>query len=81
MAYAEGMATDGNNSTLQNLSLPERLALLEAVCESLADDASELPLSVQQRKFIRERLEAYEADKRPGTPAAESVARIRAARK
>lgn len=75
------MSTDGNNSTLQKLSLTERLALLEAVCESLADSPSEIPLSDQQRKFIHERLTAYEADKQPGTPAAEAVARIRAARK
>jgi putative addiction module component (TIGR02574 family) len=68
------MTKDAAASVIEGLSVAERLALLEAICESLAQGEAELPLSPQQRELIRRRLEAYRADPKPGIPAAQAVA-------
>jgi putative addiction module component (TIGR02574 family) len=65
---------------LRQLSVAERLALLEKVCESLADDARQMPLSEAQKRLIGERLELYRTRGLRGTPVEEAVSRIRARR-
>lgn len=47
---------------LQKLPLPERLALVEALWDSIADDSAEVPVTSYQARVLDERLEAMESD-------------------
>ncbi|MBK8205631.1 MAG: addiction module protein [Planctomycetes bacterium] len=70
-----------STSSIDKLTVPEKRALLEALCDSLAGHEVELPLSDAQRNLIRDRVAAFRANPKQGTPIDEAVAGIRAARK
>jgi putative addiction module component (TIGR02574 family) len=44
---------------IQRLSLDERIELVEAVWDQIADEANELPLSEAHRRLLDERLAAH----------------------
>jgi putative addiction module component (TIGR02574 family) len=74
------MSKETASALIASLPLDERLALLEAVCDSLVDGQRDVPVSDKQRELIRQRVAAYRADPRPGTPLAQALEQIRAAR-
>lgn len=65
------------NVKLRQLPLDERLRLVEDLWDSIAADEAVLPLTDEQKSELDRRLDAYEADRNPGRPAAEVVAEIR----
>jgi putative addiction module component (TIGR02574 family) len=48
-----------NATEIEKLSIPEKLALLETICNSLASSQQELPLSLAQKALLKERLEHH----------------------
>ena len=56
------MNVDNTIRELKLLSVPERLKVVEAVWDSLADEAAPVPLSSKQRVELDRRLDAYEAN-------------------
>jgi len=62
---------------LHDLPLKERLKLVEDLWDSIAAEERNLDLTDAQRKFLDERLDAYELDGDPGEPAEVVVERIR----
>ncbi|HKP52821.1 MAG TPA: addiction module protein [Chloroflexia bacterium] len=60
------------------LSVPERLRLVEEIWDTISDTPEELPLSEAQREEIERRLEAYEQRPEEGRPWREVLDRIRA---
>lgn len=62
---------------LQDLSLEERLKLVEDLWDSIAAEEQNLPLTEEQRRILDERLDQYELDGDPGEPAQVVVERIR----
>ncbi len=50
------------------LSVPERLRLVEEIWDTISDAPEELPLSEAQREEIERRLEAYEQRPEDGRP-------------
>jgi len=65
------------NSDLRKLPIDERIRLVEDLWDSIAADQSVLPLTADQRAELDRRLDAYEADRNPGRPAADIIADIR----
>jgi len=66
-----------NTSTLLDLSVEERLQLVEQLWDSIAADQSALALSDAQRQELDRRLDIYELDHDPGRRAEDVVAGIR----
>ncbi|MES1941902.1 addiction module protein [Salinisphaera sp. T5B8] len=66
-----------NTSTLRNLSVEQRIHLVEELWDSIAADQGVLALSDAQRQELDRRLAAYELDHNPGRPADDVVADIR----
>ena len=66
-----------NTSTLRNLSVEQRIHLVEELWDSIAADQGVLALSNAQRQELDRRLDAYELDRNPGRPADDVVADIR----
>jgi len=66
-----------NTSTLRNLSVEQRIHLVEELWDSIAADQGVLALSDAQRQELDRRLDAYELDHNPGRPADDVVADIR----
>ena len=66
-----------NTSTLRNLSVEQRIHLVEELWDSIAADQGVLALSDAQRQELDRRLDAYELDRNPGRPADDVVADIR----
>jgi putative addiction module component (TIGR02574 family) len=64
---------------LDRLSVTDRLALIEAIWESL-DKEEDIPLSRDQRELIRERVREFRTNPQPGTPVEQAIAEVRAAR-
>ena len=62
---------------IEELTVEERLKLVEDIWDSIAAEQEKLPLTREQRKQLDRRLEAYRMDKHPGTPAFEVIKRIR----
>lgn len=62
---------------IQDLSLSERLKLVEDIWDSIADEQQLLPLTQEQRKELDERMKAYQVTGDPGKPALEVIAEIR----
>lgn len=62
---------------IQDLTLEERLKIVEDIWDSIAADQESLPLTVEQRQELDRRLEAYAIDGNRGAPAFESIAHIR----
>ncbi|MCB9894139.1 MAG: addiction module protein [Planctomycetes bacterium] len=70
-----------NTPAIDKLSVEERLALLEAVWESLAEREADITLSPDQLQLVRKRVADYRANPRPGMPLEQALAEIKAARK
>jgi putative addiction module component (TIGR02574 family) len=51
---------------LQDLSLEERLKLVEDLWDSIAAEEADIPLTDAQRRLLDERLNEYELDGEPG---------------
>lgn len=65
------------NAKLLELPVEERIRIVEDLWDSIAADRQSLPLTAEQRAELDHRLDAFEADGRPGRPAAEAIADIR----
>ena len=65
------------NTNLRNLSVDERIRLVEDLWDSIAEDQSALSITPEQRIELTYRLDAYASDGNPGRPAEEVVADIR----
>lgn len=65
------------NANLRKLPVDERIRLVEDLWDSIAADQSLLPLTPEQRAELDHRLDAYEADREPGSPAEDVIAEIR----
>jgi putative addiction module component (TIGR02574 family) len=70
------------NSTLKEtvvqLPLEDRLELLDAILDSVADTAGQLPLNATQRDLVRSRLERMQQTPQPGTPWREFMTKLEA---
>lgn len=62
---------------LHNLSIDERLRLVEDIWDSIAADQGVLPLTDEQKAELDQRLDIYELDKNVGRAAAEVIADIK----
>lgn len=62
---------------LHNLSIDERLRLVEDIWDSIAADQGALPLTDEQKAELDKRLDIYELDKNVGRVAAEVIADIK----
>ncbi len=56
------------NATIQNLSVEEKLQLIDVLWDSIAKDPSQLPLPEAHQSVINERLAAYKRDGNKGRP-------------
>jgi putative addiction module component (TIGR02574 family) len=62
---------------LQQLSVDERIKLVEDLWDSIAADQGALPITADQRTELDRRLNAYAIDKNRGRPASDAVRDIR----
>lgn len=62
---------------IRKMSVPERLDLLEAIWESIAEEAGGVPVSETQIAEATRRLEEHDADPSTGIPWEEAEARLR----
>ncbi len=62
---------------LQDLSLDERLKLVEDIWDSIAAEQGVLPITPEQNKELGRRLEAYRLDGNRGMQAVETIERLR----
>jgi putative addiction module component (TIGR02574 family) len=62
---------------LQQLTVDERIKLVEDLWDSIAADQGALPITADQRTELDRRLNAYTVDKHRGRPAADAVRDIR----
>jgi len=62
---------------IDQLSVAERILLVEEIWDSIADAPDEVPLTDAQRSELDRRLDAYEADPHAGSTWEEVKARLR----
>lgn len=62
---------------LQQLTVDERIKLVEDLWDSIATDQDALPMTADQRIELDRRLNAYVIDKNRGRPATDAVRDIR----
>ena len=62
---------------LRNLSIEERLSLVEELWDSIVADQAELPMTDEQRAELDDRIDAFEADGDPGQDAMGVIDEIR----
>jgi putative addiction module component (TIGR02574 family) len=62
---------------LRQLTVDERIKLVEDLWDSIAADQAALPITADQRTELDRRLNVYAVDKNRGQPAAEGVRDIR----
>jgi putative addiction module component (TIGR02574 family) len=60
------------------LSVPERILLVEDIWDSIAVEPETVPLTDEQREELERRLDAYHKDPAAGIPWHEVVSRIKA---
>jgi putative addiction module component (TIGR02574 family) len=65
------------NTNLKNLSVDERIQLVEDLWDSIAADQSSLPLTQDQKMELDKRLQAYELNGNPGRLAGDVIKNIR----
>jgi putative addiction module component (TIGR02574 family) len=65
------------NPSLRDLSVEQRIRLVEELWDSIAADQATLPLTDEQRAELDRRLDAFEADGDLGRPAADVLSDIR----
>ena len=58
---------------LPQLTVEERIKLVEDLWDSIAADQGALPITADQRSELDRRLNAYAVDKNRGQPAADAV--------
>ena len=58
---------------LQQLTVDERIRLVEDLWDSIAADQGALPITADQRSELDRRLNAYAVDKNRGQPATDAV--------
>ena len=51
-----------------NLSIPERIQLVEEIWDTIAAEADAVELTEEEKRIIDERLEAYHRDPKAGFP-------------
>jgi putative addiction module component (TIGR02574 family) len=61
----------------QQLSVLERLDLIEAIWESIADEADSIVLSEAQKAELDERLDSFYINPEPGQPPSETIEDLR----
>jgi putative addiction module component (TIGR02574 family) len=61
---------------IDQMSIPERILLVEEIWDSIAATPEEVPLSEAQRMELDRRLAAYEADPQAGSSWEEVKARL-----
>jgi putative addiction module component (TIGR02574 family) len=59
------------------LSVAERILLVEQIWESIAEEEAAVPLTEAQRQDLQRRLAAYEANPKAGSTREEVKARLR----
>jgi putative addiction module component (TIGR02574 family) len=64
---------------IDQLSVPERLLLVQEIWDSITDEEQEIPLTGRQRQDLQRRVSAYEADPTAGSGWEEVKARLRLA--
>ena len=62
---------------IEELTVEERLKLVEDIWDSIAAEQGTLPLTKEQRKLLDQRLDSYRLDGDPGTEGFEAIKRIR----
>ena len=62
---------------IEELTVEERIKLVEDIWDSIAAEQQTLPLTKEQREHLDRRLEEYKLDGNPGTPGFEVVKQIR----
>jgi putative addiction module component (TIGR02574 family) len=62
---------------LQELSVDERIKLVEDLWDSIAADQGALPITADQKTELDRRLNAFAVDKNRGRPATDAVRDIR----
>jgi len=62
---------------IHELSIDERMRLVEDIWDSIAADQASLPLTSAQRQELDFRLDAYAKSSDPGIPALEAIEKIR----
>jgi putative addiction module component (TIGR02574 family) len=65
------------SANLYELPIAERIRLVEDLWDSIAADQNALPLTIEQRAELDQRLNAYETDGKIGRPAVDVIADIR----
>ncbi len=58
---------------IQDLTLDERLKLVEDISDIIATEQGVLPVTPEQRRELDKGLEAYRLDRDSGTPAVEAI--------
>lgn len=62
---------------IDQLSVAQRILLVEEIWESIAEEAGEVPLPEAQQQDLQRRLAAYEANPKAGSTWEEVKARLR----
>ena len=62
---------------IQDLSLDERIKLVEDIWDSIAAEQGVLPVTLEQSEELDRRLETYRLDGNRGMPAVEAIERRR----
>jgi putative addiction module component (TIGR02574 family) len=65
------------NANLRELSVEERIKLVEDLWDSIAEDRKALPVTPEQKAELDRRLRAYEVDKNRGRLAADVLTGVR----
>ena len=63
---------------IRELSLNDRIQLVEDIWDSIAAEQHSIPITEKQRRELDDRLKSYELSGDPGILAVESIERIRA---
>lgn len=61
---------------IDQMTVEERLALVEEIWDSISAEPTSPPLTVAQEQDLRRRLIAYDADPKAGSPWEEVLARL-----
>ena len=60
-----------------NLSIPDRLELIEAIWQSIAEDADGFVMTHEQQQRLEEQLDAFYINPEPGQPVSETLETLR----
>jgi putative addiction module component (TIGR02574 family) len=71
------MAVTMKSLGIDQLSVDDRLLLLEEIWDSIAADPEAMPVTDAQKQDLQERLDAFQENPQAGTPWEEVKARLR----